>query len=160
MADTLLLTPPPLRRRAGIDERPARAAMRAQIERLERRLAGFVCTEFPTGVPDEPLARGDSGARLQTLAELERRRDALSARIAAIQAELDTRGARQELARRRLEAIVLEPWAHPWERVTNADIGDPGCRQYHARPRFGILGLFLDWWRVRISSGCPLCMPL
>jgi hypothetical protein len=53
---------------------------------------------------------------------------------------------------------MLDPAAHPWERVTHEDIGEPGCRQYHARPRLGFLGLLMDWWRVRISSGCPLCM--
>src|SRR5215213_2248704 len=24
------------------------------------------------------------------------------------------------------------------------------------RPRYGLLGMLMNWWRVRISSGCPL----
>ena len=153
MAD-LLHAPHPLPGRTRPDERAARAALRAQIEQLERRLAGFVC-EFPMGVVAAPVLPERYGARLQTLGDLERRRDALSERVGAIRRERDALGARQEQARQRLEGIVLDPAAHPWERVTNADIGEPGCRQYHARPRLGMLGMFLDWWRVRISSGCP-----
>ena len=52
---------------------------------------------------------------------------------------------------------MLDPAAHRWERVTHEDIGEPGCRQCHARPRMGLLGLLMNWWRVIISSGCPLC---
>jgi hypothetical protein len=157
------------RRQAAPGERPARAALRDQIARLERSLAGHVCDGFPVGIPAQdpagasapgaPLPSRAPGARLQTLAELEQRRDALSARVSDVRKQLDARGAQQQLYRGRLEAIMLDPAAHPWERVTNADIGEPGCRQYHARPRFGILGMMLDWWRIRISSGCPLCMP-
>ena len=77
--------------------------------------------------------------------------------MARIRRDLDADGKRQELARGRLEAIMLDPAAHRWERVTHEDIGEPGCRQCHARPRLGLLGLLMNWWRVIISSGCPLC---
>jgi hypothetical protein len=40
--------------------------------------------------------------------------------------------------------------------VTNADVGEPGCRDWHVRPRFGLLGMLAGWWRVVVSSGCPL----
>lgn len=139
-----------------VDERAARAALRAQIARLEEQLAAHVTTAFPLSPTPAPIG-GGTGAALLTLAELELKRDALAERVGQVRRELDARGAEQELARGRLERIMLEPEAHPWERVTNADIGEPGCRQVHARPRFGILGAMLDWWRVRISSGCPLC---
>ncbi len=95
---------------------------------------------------------------MQTLTELEQRRDALDGCARRMRRELDALGRRQEKARGRMEEIMLDPAAHPWERVTHEDIGEPGCRQYHARPRLGFLGLLMDWWRVRISSGCPLCM--
>ena len=36
------------------------------------------------------------------------------------------------------------------------DIGEPGCRDWHVRPRFGLLGMLAGWWRVVVSSGCPL----
>jgi len=153
-----LTQPVPLRIRTDVDERAARAAMRDQIARLEERLAGHVTSAFPRS-PTPPRIGGSRGARLQTLAELEQRRDRLDACLAQLRRELDEAGERQEAARGRLEAIVLEPGAHRWERVTHEDIGEPGCRQYHARPRMGLLGLLMNWWRVIISSGCPLCMP-
>ena len=152
----VLTPPPPLRARTGVDERAARAALHDQIERFERELAGHVTSAFPRS-PIPPRIGGSRGATLQTLAELERRRDALSASVAIVRRELDALGEQQELARGRREAIMLDPGAHRWERVTNEDIGEPGCRQCHARPRFGFLGLLMNWWRVIISSGCPLC---
>jgi hypothetical protein len=154
---TTLIEPLPFRTTPEVDERAARSALRDQIARLEEQLASHVTTAFPRS-PTPPTIGGERGARLQTLAELERRRDALDSSVATVRRQLDALGAHQELARGRLERIMLEPEAHPWERVTNEDIGEPGCRQVHARPRLGFLGLLMDWWRVRISSGCPLCM--
>ena len=52
--------------------------------------------------------------------------------------------------------MLFEPEAHSWEHVSSEDIGEPGCRHWHVRPRFGLIGMFLNWWRVVISSGCPL----
>src|SRR5688572_4557793 len=140
-----------------VDERAARAALREQIARLEERLTGHVTTAFPRS-PTPPRLGGSDGARLQTLAELEERRDALDAALATLRRDLDETGERQEEARGRMEAIMLDPAAHRWERVSHEDIGEPGCRQCHARPRMGLLGLLMNWWRVIISSGCPLCM--
>src|SRR5215212_8406960 len=132
----VLTQPLPFDVRTDVDERPARVALRAQIARLEEHLAGHVTTAFPRS-PTPPRIGGDRGARLQTPAAL---------------------GAQQERSRGRLEEIMLYPAEHRWERVTHEDIGEPGCRQCHARPRLGLLGLLMNWWRVIISSGCPLCM--
>jgi hypothetical protein len=145
-----------VRIRRDVDERAARAALRDQIERLEEQLAGQVTAAFPRS-PTPPRIGGSRGARLQTLAELEERRDALQGALAEVRRQADALGRRQEAARGRMEAIMLDPAGHRWERVTNEDIGEPGCRQCHARPRFGLLGLLASWWRVIISSGCPLC---
>ena len=153
----LLTQPRPLRIGTGVDERAARAALRAQIARLEEQLAGHVTTAFPRS-PTPPRIGGGRGARIQTFAELEGRRDALEAAVARIRREADALGAQQERSRGRLERIMLDPAGHRWERVTHEDIGEPGCRQCHARPRLGLLGLLMNWWRVIISSGCPLCM--
>ncbi len=147
----------PVRVRTDVDERPARAALRDQIARFEEQLAGHVTTAFPRS-PTPPRLGGSKGARLQTLAELEQRRDQLQAAVARIRRDLDSTGERQEQARGRMEAIMADPAAHRWERVSHEDIGEPGCRQCHARPRMGLLGLLMNWWRVIISSGCPLCM--
>ena len=133
-----------------VDERRARAELRAQIARLEEQLAAYVARAH---------VGGSGGARMLVLDELEQRRDALAARLGDVRHAAQALGEQQEQARGLLEEIMLDPAAHPWERVTHADIGEPGCRQVHARPRFGIFGAMLNWWRVRISSGCPLCMP-
>jgi hypothetical protein len=146
--DTLLL-PPPL-----ADERAARQALRDQIARLDGELAAL-------GEPlPSPRSGTRAGAALQTLAALELQRDALADRAAARRQELDALGERQELARRAREEMLLEPHKHRLARVTNADVGEPGCRDWHVRPRFGLLGMLAGWWRVVVSSGCPLAKAL
>ena len=129
-----------------LDERAARGALRGQIARLEQELI-----ELETTAPAPP-----GGPRLLSLGELETMRDRLAARAADARAEIAERTAEQEAYRVRIEEMLLDPDAHPWERVTNADIGEPGCKSFHVRPRGGILGMFASWWRVVISSGCPL----
>jgi hypothetical protein len=64
--------------------------------------------------------------------------------------------ARRQLAARELEAMYADPAAHKWERLTNADLGLPGCGHHHVRPRAGLLGMLMGWWQVKVSSGCPL----
>jgi hypothetical protein len=60
------------------------------------------------------------------------------------------------LSRRAREELLLDPAAHPFARVKNEDVGEPGCCDWHVRPRFGLLGMLAGWWRVVVSSGCPL----
>jgi hypothetical protein len=55
----------------------------------------------------------------------------------------------------RLESIAADPASHKWERLSNGDIGEPGCKYYHATPRLGLVGMLMGWWRVKVSSGCP-----
>jgi hypothetical protein len=90
------------------------------------------------------------------LADLERTRDALAERAAARRRELDAQGLREEESRRAREELLLDPARHRFARVTNAEVGEAGCRDWHVRPRFGLLGMLAGWWRVVISSGCPL----
>ncbi len=52
--------------------------------------------------------------------------------------------------------MIAEPDEHRWVIVSNRDIGQPGCRHWHSRPRWGLLGMLMGWWRIRVSSGCPL----
>ena len=49
----------------------------------------------------------------------------------------------------------LDSFAHRFERVTRADLGEPGCGAWHVRPRMGLLGMLAGWWEVKLSSGCP-----
>ncbi len=91
-----------------------------------------------------------------SLAELETLRDDLAERLAAARRALSDRTYVEEQHRMRIEEMLLEPERHKWVRVSNEDIGEPGCKHWHVRPRWGVLGMLLSWWRVRISSGCPL----
>ena len=55
-----------------------------------------------------------------------------------------------------LEQMRLEPGRYRWVRVYAADLGEPGCQSWQVRPRLGLLGMLMGWWRVVVSSGCPL----
>jgi hypothetical protein len=140
---TRLLQPP------LADEGAARRALRDQITRLDGELAAL-------GEPLQAPRPDGAGAAVQSLEALELHRDALAARAAARRQELDAQGEQQELARRAREEMLLDPAKHRLARVTNADVGEPGCRDWHVRPRFGLLGMLAGWWRVVVSSGCPL----
>ena len=52
--------------------------------------------------------------------------------------------------------MTADPASYKWVRVYNEDIGEPGCKHWHAKPQWGPLGMLMGWWRVKISSGCPL----
>ena len=82
----------------------------------------------------------------------------LAGRLEDSRRTLRERGYVESGNRDRIDRMIAEPQRFKWVHITNEDIGEPGCRQVHARPRFGFMGLLMDWWRIRISSGCPLCM--
>jgi hypothetical protein len=142
--------------RAGGDERLARAELRRQIGRLEAQLAAQFSDAFPRVRIDAGLTAVAAEPRVLGLGELEAIRDSLAARIAEAriqlreQAELETRN--RELLERMLDA----PAEHKWLRISRADVGEPGCGHWHSRPRLGPLGMLMGWWRVKVSSGCPL----
>ena len=142
--------------RTRTDERAARRSLRVQVERLESELAGLFTSAWP-GRPTE-VRTGTTGAgpSLLSLEQLELLRDDLVRRVADGRRESAERSQVEQQHRIRIEAMLLEPERHRWVRVTNADIGEPGCKQWHVRPRLGLLGRLMGWWRVRISSGCPL----
>jgi hypothetical protein len=48
------------------------------------------------------------------------------------------------------------PERYRWATVTSAELGEPGCTVWRVRPRLGLIGMLMGWWRVKISSGCPL----
>jgi hypothetical protein len=146
---------PPLVPRTVPDERPARRSLLDQIARLESELASLFCSTWPRkGFEFGVASRG--GPRVLTMVELEQLRDDLAARVQDSRRALSDRTYVEELNRRRIEEMLLEPEKHKWVRVANEDIGEPGCKHWHVRPRYGVLGMFMNWWRVRISSGCPL----
>lgn len=138
-----------------VDESAARRSLLAQISRLEGELAQLFCTTFPRTGFDWGV-RSAGGPRILSLGELERVRDELAERLEANRRELSERTWVEEQNRCLIEEMLLEPERHRWVRVSGRDIGEPGCKHWHVRPRAGLLGMLLGWWRVRISSGCPL----
>jgi hypothetical protein len=134
---------------AVADERAARRDLRDQIARLERDLARTLAESFPRREPARSgrPASAQAGPRLLTLGQLERIRDELADRVESLRSN---RGA--EL----LEQMRLAPERHRWVTVTSADLGAPGCKVWQVRPRLGLIGMLMGWWRVKVSSGCPL----
>jgi len=138
------------------DERAARRTLRDQIARLEAQLAECVTTAFSTRGEVPFQVSGVHGPRVLGIAELERVRDDLAARLGDARRELTAHGLAQERARVRLERMLLAPGRHKFARVAAAEIGDGGCGVYQVRPRLGIIGMLAGWWHVKLSSGCPL----
>ena len=137
------------------DERAARRTLLDQVARLETELAQLFCSSFPRkdvefGVP----SRG--GPRILSLAELEALRDALAERVGEARDALSERYESEERSRQLVEEMLLDPERHKWVRVANEDMGEPGCKAFHVQPRLGLIGMLAGWWRVVISSGCPL----
>ena len=146
------------------EEATARAALRAQIARLEERLAAQragsrarrpAAFAASLGLPYSQPSPSTPRPRLLSLGELEHARDELAERLHDERAAQDAAGLRHEHARALREEMLLDPAAHAHVRVSNDDVGEPGCHDLHVRPRFGLLGMLMRWWRVRISSGCP-----
>ncbi len=155
MPEVLTPTAPPHAPLTLPDERAARRNLRDQVARLEDELAQLFCSSWPRkGLDWEVSGRG--GPRLLSLAELEELRDELAARVQHARRSLSERTYAEECKRGLIEEMLLAPERHKWVRVSAEDIGEPGCRHWHVRPRWSFLGMLMGWWRVIVSSGCPL----
>jgi hypothetical protein len=128
----------------------ARRALRAQIARLERELAQTLASSYPPIAVAGRAGLYHGGPRLLGLEELERTRDALAARVSDAHRLLAEQRDRQAHARARLAEMYARPAEHKGARISNAELGLPGCTTYSVRPR-----LLSAWWRVKVSSGCP-----
>lgn len=133
------------------EKRSARAALRGQIARLEAKLAPYVggAANPPESPPREPRPR------VASIDELEATRDDLIARLKHAQADARREEERHGVARRWREEALADPSAHRWEYATQGDLGEPGCGRVEVRPVWGPVGALMDWWRVKMSSGCP-----
>jgi hypothetical protein len=140
----------------GIDERLARRELRRQVARLERELAALFAEGFGRVELEYRVAAPAAEPRVLDLGELERLRDALAERVAAARARLVARADLETANRERLRQLIAAPAEHRWEMISRADVGEPGCGGWHSRPRLGPLGMLMGWWRVKVSSGCPL----
>jgi hypothetical protein len=138
-----------------VDERAARETLRRQIGHLERQLATACSNACPRLDPGPPLP-SLAGPRMLSLGELERVRDALADRLSTLHGTAEAQARRQAESRALLERMFADPAAYKWMRVSNEQLGEPGCKHFHVRPRLGPVGLLMSWWRVKISSGCPL----
>ena len=93
------------------------------------------------------------------MAELEQTRDELLERFTHAREEAERNGERHREARTRLEKMTTDPAAHQWETVSKEEIGEPGCATWEVAPKWGPVGALMNWWRVKVSSGCPLPGP-
>jgi hypothetical protein len=138
-----------------VDEHAARRTLLEQIKKLEKELSALFCATYPrTGF--EWNVRSHGGPRLLGIAELERIRDGLADRLSENRALLGDRTYVEAHNRRLIEEMMLAPEKHKWMRIGAEDIGETGCKYWEVRPRLGIIGMLMNWWRVKISSGCPL----
>jgi hypothetical protein len=143
------------------DARAARRALRSQIARLEAELAAYPEEATKAGIAEaapEPIA--GPTARVAGIGELEAVRDQLIDRLKRVRSAAARKAQSEGVARQRLDRMVEDPAAHKWETVSNEEMGEPGCTSYQVQPAWGPIGALMNWWRVKISSGCPLAGPL
>jgi hypothetical protein len=140
----------------GVDERLARHELRRQVGRLERELAGLFGEAFGRIELDHRVAASATAPRILDLGELELLRDELAERIAEARLDLAQRARVETDNRELLREMIAAPAEFKWLRISRADVGEPGCGGWHSQPRLGPIGLLMGWWRVKVSSGCPL----
>jgi hypothetical protein len=139
-----------------VDERLARQELRRQIGRLERELAGHFAEAFGRVELNHRVAAVTAEPRVLDLGELERLRNELVERVAEARLALAERARVETDNRELLRRMRAAPADFRWVRVSRADIGEPGCGAWHSRPSLGPIGMLMGWWRVKVSSGCPL----
>jgi DNA-binding transcriptional regulator YhcF (GntR family) len=138
----------------GGDERAARRELRRQIARLEAELASYPEDARGEGEPVHPLLRPKG--HVAGMAELEGIRDELLDRLKRARTAAERRERGHGRARAKLEEMATDPAAHKGESVSNTELGEPGCSMYEVEPRWGPVGALMNWWRIKVSSGCPL----
>jgi hypothetical protein len=140
----------------GLDEREARLQLRRQVSRLEAELAGLFGDAFGHTEVSHRVAAVAAAPRVLGLGELEAVRDSLADRVAEARRALTERSRVESDNRELLRRMLASPRSYKWVKVTRADIGEPGCGGWHSRPVLGPVGMLMGWWRVKVSSGCPL----
>ena len=136
------------------DEVGARQELRRQIGRLEAQLASYT-VDLESLAGDAPPRVRAAEPRIASAADLERTRDELLHRLATARAVGARRARAEARAREVRDAIVADPAAHPWQKVSAAETGEDGCTTWESSPQMGPFGALMRWWRVRVSGGCP-----
>ncbi|HEY1853487.1 MAG TPA: hypothetical protein VGG40_02780 [Solirubrobacterales bacterium] len=147
---------PGTRESAVASERAARAQLRSQVGRLERELARLTAEGFPRIQIDHHVAGSAPAPRLLALGDLERIRDDLADRVSEARRALQERAEFEAANRELLRALLESPEKHRGLKIGRAEVGEPGCGGWRSVPRYGLLGMLMGWWRVKVSSGCPL----
>jgi hypothetical protein len=140
----------------GGDEQAARAELRRQIGRLEHQLSRLAGEAFPRLEIETTIEAAAAAPRALGLGELELVRDGLAERVGDAREALAGRAELEARNRELLKEMLARPADFKWLRISRADVGEPGCGHWHSRPRLGLLGMLMGWWRVKVSSGCPL----
>lgn len=140
----------------GIDERQARLELRRQIGRLEAELASLFGEAFGHAEVPHRIGPVAVAPRVLDLGELEAVRDCLAERVAEARGALVERQRVEDENRELVEKMLAAPQDFKWVRISRQDLGLHGCGHWHSRPRLGPIGMLMGWWRVKVSSGCPL----
>jgi len=138
----------------GGDEAAARRTLLAQVAQLDRLISAAACEAFPDRLDLAVLPA--RGPRLLSLGELELLRDGLIGALREAREALATRELERAAARELLEQMLLDPAKHRRLRIAQSELGVGGCGVWSVMPKFGPMGRLMGWWRVKLSSGCPL----
>jgi hypothetical protein len=152
----LLARESPMALRVDVDERLARVELRRQVGHLERELASLLAEGFGRVEIAHRVAAIAAEPRILDLGELERLRDDLADRVAEAQHTIREQALVETQNREMLRRMLATPADFKWVQISRDDLGLPGCGHWHSRPRFGPIGMLMGWWRVKVSSGCPL----
>jgi len=125
-----------------------------QIAHLERELTETVAKLEPSRRPRPPKTAA-TRPHVLSYAELERTRDDLMARIGVAEDLLARQSAGRSGARALLKRMSEVPADFRWATVTTKDLGTKECRAWQSVPVLGPIGMLGNWWRIRMSSGCP-----
>jgi len=134
--------------------RPTRHEFYRQIARLEQELSAALATLDPSRRP-QPKPTRMAKQHLLTDVELASTRDALVARLGEIDDLVVRQTADHAEARALLKRMSDAPAEYRWVSVTTKELGDEGCRTWQSVPVLGPIGMLGNWWRIRMSSGCP-----
>ena len=137
------------------DERDARADLRRQIAAMELALARLFGSAFPRKGIDFSVP-GMGGPRLLSVDELEQVRDALAVRIQEVRADLHDHAVVEEANRELIEEMTADPASLQVGARLQRGHRRARLQALARQPKWGLLGMLLGWWRVKISSGCPL----
>jgi hypothetical protein len=127
---------------------------------MEAELGQLFASAFPRKGFDFTVPAPGGGPRILSVNELVRLLYSVASRVGQVKGVLHEHSNAEEANRLLIEEMTADPEAYKWVRVSNEEIGEPGCRHWHSRPRWGLIGMLIGWWRVIVSSGCPLAAGL